>query len=74
MLTAIASSLPKLGYPTFFDALVFVCYSTIFLSLVQEMAARVLDRNGHALAAARLDTVSRCFFPLGFVVAVYQFR
>jgi len=47
---------------------------TIFLSLVQDMAAHVLDRNGHTLAGARLDTVSRWLFPLGFVAAVYQVR
>ncbi len=43
---------------------------TIFLSLVPDMAAHVLDRNGHTPAGARLDTVARWLFPLGFVVAV----
>jgi hypothetical protein len=66
---AVSSSLPELAYLTWLDAFIFTCYSTVFLSVVEDVVVHVTWRSGRRQLARRLDRGCRWAFPLAFVLA-----
>ena len=67
---AIAGSLPRVPYLTFLDAVLTVCYLSVFLSLILIMVAQRLEARGREAAEEKLKRTCRWVFPGALAVSV----
>lgn len=59
-----ADSLPKLPYATLLDNILSISYLFLGLTVLENLLANNLAKNGRLVAAGRIDKLSRLFFPV----------
>jgi hypothetical protein len=67
---AVSDDLPRVGYPTFMDALLLSAHFSVFLSMLTVVAGHVLERRGQERTAERMERTARWAFPAGLAVAI----
>ena len=66
----VASNLPRIGYLTFLDGLVYVAFFTVGATMLATIWAQRQEFLGRPERVAKMDLVGRIVFPIWLVVAL----
>lgn len=66
----VASNLPRIGYLTFMDAVVYVAFASVGLTMLTNVWAQRQEYLGHPEKVAQLDKICRIAFPAVFAVVM----
>jgi hypothetical protein len=66
----VSQYLPRIGYMTFMDAIVYLAFLSIGLTMLLTMYAQRLEYTGRPEQVVRMDRVAQIAFPTGLVVAM----
>lgn len=66
----VASNLPRIGYLTFMDGVVYVAFASVGLTMLTNIWAQRQEYLGHPEKVAQLDKICRIAFPAVFVVTM----
>jgi len=68
---AVGANLPQVSYLTRLDYFIMASTVLVYLILVHVIATSSIAKSGRYDTAVAVDRVSRCFFPLVFIVTAY---
>jgi hypothetical protein len=67
---ALARDLPRIGYITFFDAIMLISFSFTFLTIMEIITTHALILRGNTRLAEKIQRHARWVVPLSYVVLI----